>query len=125
MLRTFTCIMCPRGCEIEARYELAEGGRPLIGEITGQSCSRGWEYAEQEIVAPMRNIATSILVEGGELPLASVRLTRPVPKERIFDVMAEIRKEKRSAPVTEGEVVIANVLGLGADVIVTKTVEKA
>ena len=113
MLRTFTCIMCPRGCEIEAEFEM-KGDRPLIGRITGHSCTRGWEYAEQEIVAPMRNIATSILVEGGELPLASVRLTKPVPKARIFDVMAEIRKVKRTAPV----------LGLGTDVIVTKTVEK-
>ena len=71
----------------------------------------------------MRNIATSILVEGGELPLASVRLSAPIPKAKIFDVMNEIRKVKRTAPVHEGEVVIENVLGLGSNVIVTRTVE--
>ncbi len=71
----------------------------------------------------MRNIATSILVEGGEMPLASVRLSAPIPKAKIFDVMNEIRKVKRTAPVHEGEVVIENVLGLGSNVIVTRTVD--
>ncbi|MDO4268349.1 MAG: DUF1667 domain-containing protein [Eubacteriales bacterium] len=119
MLRTFTCIMCPQGCEITA--EGAEGALA----ITGNKCKKGKEYVEQEMTNPMRNIATSILVEDGELPLASVRLTKPIPKARIFDVMGAIRQVKRQAPVCEGDVVIRDVLGLGSDVIVTKTVEKA
>ena len=117
MLRTFTCIMCPQGCEITAE------GSDAPKSITGNKCRRGHEYVEQELVNPMRNIATSILVEGGEMPLASVRLSAPIPKAKIFDVMNEIRKVKRTAPVHEGEVVIENVLGLGSNVIVTRTVE--
>ena len=39
--------------------------------------------------------------------------------------MAEIRKVEVPAPVHEGDVVIADVLGLGVDVIVTKDVEAA
>ena len=113
MLRTFTCIMCPQGCEITAE------GSEAPYSITGNKCKRGHEYVEQELVNPMRNIATSILVEGGEMPLASVRLSAPIPKAKIFDVMNEIRKVKRTAPVHEGEVVIENVLGLGSNVIVT------
>ena len=117
MLRTFTCIMCPQGCEITAE------GSEAPYSITGNKCKRGHEYVEQELVNPMRNIATSILVEGGEMPLASVRLSAPIPKAKIFDVMNEIRKVKRTAPIHEGEVVIENVLGLGSNVIVTRTVE--
>lgn len=117
MLRTFTCIMCPQGCEITAEGE----GTPY--RITGNKCPRGHAYVEQELVNPMRNIATSILVDGGELPLASVRLTAPIPKARIMDVMAEIRKIRRPAPVHEGDIVAENILGLGSNVIVTKTVE--
>lgn len=118
MLRTFTCIMCPQGCEITA-----EGANPPYS-LTGNKCKKGAAYVEQELTAPMRNIATSILVDGGELPLASVRLSAPIPKDRIFDVMAEIRRIRRTAPVHEGDVVIPDVLGLGSDVIVTKTVEQ-
>ena len=118
MLRTFTCIMCPQGCEISAE------GSPAHSSITGNMCPKGAEYVRQELVNPMRNIATSILVEEGELPLASVRLTAPIPKEKIFAVMEEIRQVRRKAPVKEGEIVIENVLGLGSDVMVTKTVER-
>lgn len=95
-----------------------------IEQIAGNRCLRGAAYVTQEIEAPMRNIATSILVEGGELPLASVRLTRPVPRKRLSDVMEAIKKIKVSAPIQAGTIVIPDVLGLGSDVIVTKTVEK-
>ena len=80
---------------------------------------------KQELTDPKRNIATSVLVEGGESPLASVRLTAPIPKARIFDAMDEIRKCRLAAPVKAGTVVIKGILGLDADVIVTKNVEKA
>ena len=61
----------------------------------------------QEIENPMRNIATSVLIDGGELPLASVRLSGIIPKDRIFDVMAAIREVEMPAPVHEGDVAIA------------------
>ena len=143
MLREFTCIMCPQGCEIVVETEkeaagtgkalekagnIAEGNKchNVQGEyrITGNRCTRGAEYGIQEMENPMRSIASSVLVEGGELPLASVRLTRPIPKGKIFAVMEEIKKIKLSAPVEEGTVVISNVLGLGSDVMVTKAVER-
>lgn len=137
MLRVFTCILCPQGCEIKVELPddptatedlTAADGRVWSGmrieQIAGNRCPRGAAYVTQEIEAPMRNIATSILVEGGELPLASVRLTKPVPRERLSDVMEAIKKIKVSAPIQEGTIVIPDVLGLGSDVIVTKTVEK-
>ena len=63
-------------------------------------------------------------MEGGELPLAIVRLTRPVHQKRRFDVIEEIEKVKVSAPIQKGTIVIPDVLGLESDVMVTKTVEK-
>lgn len=119
MLREFTCIICPNGCEIAA--ELEDG---KIRSIEGAACPKGEAYVNQELTDPRRNIATSVLVKGGELPLASVRLTKPVPKARIFDVMTEIKKVTLEAPVKAGTVVIAGVLGLDSDVIVTKGVGK-
>ena len=123
MLRSFTCIMCPRGCEIKTEYEKS-AGQVTIVKIEGNSCPKGKDYVTQELISPMRSIASSILVTGGELPLASCRLTRPVPKDRIFDVMAEIRKLSLAAPVQAGTIAAHDVLGLGSDVIVTKTVER-
>ncbi|QNK41029.1 DUF1667 domain-containing protein [Caproicibacter fermentans] len=117
MLKKFVCIICPNGCEISA--ELEEG---RIISVQGAGCSRGQEYVRQELINPVRNIASSVLLEGGALPLASVRLSNPVPKSRIFDVMDEIKKAKLTAPVSIGQTVIHNVLGLGSDVIVTKNI---
>lgn len=120
MTRTFTCILCPNGCEIEATVEDGE-----IVSIEGSLCEKGRDYVGQEVLHPVRNIASSVLVCGGELPLVSVRLTVPVPKERIFDVMAEIKKQRLTAPVHRGQVVVENVLGLGSDVIATKSVAES
>jgi len=119
MMREFTCIICPNGCEIQA--EIRDGE---ILNITGQLCSKGEVYVRQEVTAPMRNIASSVVVEDGILPLASVRLTNPIPKARIFDAMEEIRKIKVKAPVAAGTVVIEQLLGYDSDVIITRNVER-
>ncbi len=120
MLKTMTCIICPNGCELKAQVQ--DGAVVSVG---GALCARGADYARQEILSPMRTIASSVLVSGGDAPLCAVRLNRPVPKDRIFDVMAEIRKARLTAPVQMGDVVIKDVLGLGSDVIATKHIGKA
>ncbi len=117
MRKEYTCIICPNGCAIEA--EIA--GKKITA-IKGASCNRGREYVERELIDPQRNIATSVLVEGGDLPLVSVRLTHTIPKARIFDVMNEVKKIKLLAPVEMGQTVITNVLELHSDVIATKKV---
>ncbi|MBS5546760.1 MAG: DUF1667 domain-containing protein [Lachnospiraceae bacterium] len=117
MLKEFVCIMCPQGCSLEV--EMEEG---QVKEVRGNTCPKGEQYALQEALSPMRNIATSVLVDGGELPLASVRLSAPIPKEDIFRAMEEIRKVHVAAPVTIGQKVIENILGTGSDVVITKNV---
>ena len=82
MTRSFTCIICPNGCEITAEYE-----GDTVYAVQGAACPKGDAYVRQELTDPQRNIATSVLVEGGELPLASVRLSHPIPKKEIFRVM--------------------------------------
>ena len=117
MLREFTCIICPNGCEITAGVEDNQ-----IISIEGALCPKGETYVNQELTDPRRNIATSVLVKGGELPLASVRLTNPIPKARIFDAMAGIRGIAVEAPVEAGTGGRRGILGLDSDVIVTKGV---
>ena len=124
MQRKFTCIICPNGCEITAGYEVADDGRAAVHSVEGQACPRGAEYVRQELIDPRRTIASSVLVRDGELPLASVRLTAPIPKARIFDAMREIGKLAVDAPVEAGRVLAPNLLGLGADLVVTKSVAR-
>ena len=72
MNKEMTCIVCPNGCTLKLDYEIREG-KPVLAKVTGNLCPRGLEYARQELLAPKRTIASSVLVEGGELPLVSVR----------------------------------------------------
>ena len=90
--------------------------------MEGAACPKGRAYVEQELTDPQRNIATSVLVKGGILPLASVRLTNPIPRDRIFDAVSEIKKYTLTAPVKAGTVVIPRLMGYDTDVIVTKSV---
>ena len=119
MKRTFTCIVCPNGCEITAEYQGTD-----IRSITGATCPRGEEYVRQELTAPKRTIATSVAVIGGELPLVSVRVDAPIPKEDIFKVMEEINRHTVTAPVAIGDILIENVCGSGSNVIITKNVSE-
>ena len=119
MDRVYTCILCPNGCEIAVRYE----GKQLLS-CEGNLCPKGEEYVTQEIRSPMRTIASSVPVVGGELPLASVRLTKPIPRERIFDLMEEIRRLRLEAPVKAGTVLLKNPLGFETELIVTRNVRK-
>ena len=112
MKRTFTCIVCPNGCEMEAEYE----GTSVLS-VTGNLCPKGKAYVTQELVDPRRTIASSVRVTGGILPLTSVRITNAIPKDRIFDVMAEINKQTLTAPVHIGDILCANIAGTGSDLV--------
>ena len=119
MTKTLTCILCPNGCRITAREENG------TLSFEGNRCPKGPEYVRQELTAPMRNIASSVLVEGGEYPLCSVRLTAPIPKGRIFEAMDAIRSITVTAPVHIGDVLLPHILGLESDVIATRNVGPA
>ena len=67
----------------------------------------------------MRTICTTVKTAFPAVPVISVRTSREIPKERIFDVMREINCLCITHPTGRGEVILQNVLGLGADIIVT------
>ena len=52
-----------------------------------------------------------------------VKTSRTIPKERMFDLMKEINAVAVTLPAHIGDVVIADVLGTGADVVVTANIE--
>ena len=124
MKTELTCIICPNSCQLEIESEQTADGLPLIQNVCGAFCPKGVEYARQEILSPCRTISTSIAILHGELPLVSVRLTNPIPKDRIFDAIAEIKSYVLEAPVSAGTILISQILGYNSDVIITKTVPR-
>ncbi len=114
-----TCIVCPTGCKVRVVKE-----ETRVIEVSGNTCKRGEAYAAQEAVAPRRTLTTSIKVVGGDFALVSVKSAAPVPKGRLFDLMAAVQKLRTAAPIRVGDVVVHDVLGLGIDLVATRAVHK-
>lgn len=112
-----SCIGCPMGCELTVEIE----GEDI--RVSGNTCRIGAEYGRSEVTAPVRTLTSSIRIAGGEIPMVSARTDRPIPKDKIFECMKEIREASVKAPVNIGDVLIRNCAGTGADVIATKNVE--
>ncbi len=118
-IKEFICIGCPLGCPLTVRME----GDQI--EVSGNTCRRGEEYAKKEVLSPTRIVTSSVRVVGGEIPMVSVKTKEDIPKDRIFDIMKEIRACSVAAPVSIGDVVIADCAGTGVPVVATKHVGKA
>lgn len=115
MIKNFTCICCPRGCSLSIDTDT------LI--VSGNSCPKGKEYAINEITDPKRTLTSSVKVISGKLKRCSVRSAKPIPKNKMFDIMNEINKVEIKAPIKMSQVVISNVLDTNVDIISTSEVD--
>lgn len=113
------CIMCPLGCRLVVTLE--DNGELLV---SGNKCPRGIEYGRQEMTEPLRILTSSVLVKNGDVPLVSVKTSKPVPRRLLNDIMEILRKTVVEAPVKSGDVLIENILDTGADIIATRNVER-
>lgn len=105
------CINCPMGCPLTITEE--EG--KIV--VRGYTCKRGLEYGVSEYTAPVRTVTTLIRTTDGRV--APVKTSRPVPKDRMFDVLERMRDIIAPADCNIGDVVEHDTLGLGADIVVT------
>lgn len=117
MIKELTCICCPMGCNLKA--ETDEQNNVL--SVSGNTCVRGENYAKSELTAPVRTVTTTVSsLSGKPVPL---KTKDPIPKEKIFDVVKEIKSAKVDLPVKMGDVVVKNVADTGVDVVATRTME--
>lgn len=120
MKKELTCIVCPMSCQITV--EMNDAGEILA--VTGNTCNRGENYARSEMTHPLRQLTSTVKITGADLSRLPVILSGDIPKERLFDVMKEINKVSVEAPVKVKDVMIANVCGLGVDVIASRSMEQ-
>ena len=116
MTRELICIVCPKGCQLKVELEGKE-----IKSITGHTCKRGEKYAHDECTAPMRTLTTTAAVEGGGV--VPVKTDRVIPKEMMFECMKAVNTIRVPADAKLGDVVLANVLGTGANIVTTRNVQ--
>lgn len=111
----YLCIGCPLGCRLEV--DAVEGE---VVEVRGHSCRRGKEFAVQEHTDPRRFVTTTVRVRGGRGARLPVATAASVPKGRVADVARALHALTLDAPVAMGDVVLADVLGTGVDVVATR-----
>ena len=114
MKKNLICVSCPLGCPIEVEIENGE-----ILSVTGNTCKRGDTYARAELTNPVRSLTTTVKLVGGNLPVVPVKSSKTVPKDKMFECMKLINEASIKAPVKIGDVVIKDILGSGADIVVT------
>ena len=114
--RNMTCIVCPMGCQLTVELENGE-----VKSISGNTCPRGKQYAIDECIHPMRTITSTARTENGEV--IPVKTDRTVPKELMFECMKEINKAVVKLPAKIGDVAVENILGTGANVVVTANMD--
>jgi len=114
--KKFLCVSCPVGCALTVAVRGTE-----VLQVEGNICPRGMTYARDEVANPLRTFTSTVRVKGGVLPVCPVRSRTPLPLAKVFNVTREVAKAVAEAPVTVGQVLIANVCDTGTDIIASRS----
>jgi CxxC motif-containing protein len=117
MIKTITCIECPVGCALSVDIENCR-----VIKVSGNKCPKGEPYAASEVENPLRILTSAVLSRNLPLKMVPVRTDKPIPKSRIMEAMAEVKKIKVNKSLKVGETVAANFLGLDVNLIATRDV---
>lgn len=112
------CINCPRGCHLDVEN--------INGEIkvSGNFCPRGKQYAINELTNPLRTVTTTVAIDSECYERLPVITSSPIPKAKIMDVCKALKGTNVKAPIKIGDVIVKDILGLGSDIIASKSIEK-
>ena len=127
-MKEIICITCPKGCHLKVDEESFA--------VTGNSCPRGAVYGASELRSPVRVVTSTVVVlsspdkgrgtgeaGGGVARRLPVKTDRPIPKGKMFAVMAEINRVRATPPIKVGDVLIPHVAGTDGNVVATKSLE--
>ena len=113
-----TCVVCPNGCLLTVWQEDGET------HVEGAACKNGVRYGETELTDPRRVLTTSVAVNGGVLPLVSVRSTAPIPKKHLLSAVAALKTISVDAPIRIGDLVYEDP-AIGLTLRASRSVDKA
>ncbi len=107
------------GCPIEVTLENGE-----VVSVTGNTCPNGDRYARKEVTHPTRIVTSSVLVTGAKngAKTVSCKTASDIPKDKIFDVLKELKNVTAKAPVVIGDVLKENIAGTGVNIVATKDI---
>lgn len=116
----YTCIVCPRSCDLVVFEQDGEW------EVKGNSCPRGAEYGLNEHTHPKRMITTTVKMAHAKdnhrlLPVISSDF---VPKEKLKDCLSYLYGLEIEAPVKLHDKIVENILDTGVDILAARDMER-
>lgn len=113
MKKEFICILCPQSClltvDIDNDYK-----------VTGNRCEKGIAFGKQEMLHPIRELASTVKIEGGNHRRLPVKTDKPIPKEHMAEAMKALCHVSVKSPVKMGDVILSNVCGTDIHFIATR-----
>lgn len=114
--KKITCIICPYSCSIEVDINK----KTKIVDVRNNKCKQGLDYAILEAIFPKRIITTTVRVKDHNDTLVSVRSSKPIPKDKIFQAMEILKSLEINLPININDVILKNIANTGVDVIATR-----
>jgi CxxC motif-containing protein len=112
------CVNCPMGCRVHVQIE-----NDKVISVTGNNCPRGKAYAEKECIRPERILTSTVRISGALHRVLPVITDREIPLDMIMDAMDAVRGIKVEAPVKVGDVIAADLLGTGVNLVASRSME--
>jgi len=95
-MKILTCIVCPVGCKIKIDED---------GNIQGARCDRGVGFVKRELLSSERILTTTVKIEGGIVRVIPVKSSRPIPKDKLRNIVKRISNISVPAPINRGDIV--------------------
>lgn len=116
MEKEYICIACPIGCHLKLTVDSNE-----TMSVSGNKCNRGEVYAVEEYSEPKRVVTATCRLGMEHLERLPVKTSKPILKDHIESLLAEIYSLKLEPPVKRGQIIIENYNNTGIDVIAARS----
>ena len=114
-MKEFICIVCPKGCHLKVDDE---------GNVTGNTCIRGDKYGKQEAIDPKRTLTSTVKIKSALVKRLPVITSDDVPKGKVQELVRFLDNIEVSAPIKVKDVIVKDAMGLGVDILATRSIEK-
>ncbi len=123
MEKTFTCVVCPIGCELHIKYD-ENNLSPDSIKVSGNTCPRGEKYAKTELTHPERTLTSVIRTDSDILPMLPVKTSSPIPKEKLFDAMKLLNTLSATVPVNAGDIIYKDFVTIGTNLVACRSMKE-
>jgi len=117
MIKKMTCIECPQSCSLSVDWENCR-----FISVSGNQCPKGEAYAKTEIENPLRILTGVVATRGLAMKMIPVRTDQPIPKAKIIEAAAELRKMRVEKSPRIGDIIVSDFMGLKVNLIATRDV---